>query len=68
MSDSPLPESPARTACGGVLTDTTGYPSAVYQGRRVYFCLHACQRAFEAAPDRFMAGEVAHPTVEDEGR
>lgn len=66
MSDSPTPEPPARTACQGVLTNTAGYSSARYQGRVVYFCLRACLRAFEADPDRFMAGEVEHPTQEED--
>ena len=66
MSDSPTPELLARTACGGVLTNTAGYPSALYQGRVVYFCLRACLRAFEANPDRFIAGRVDHPTHEED--
>jgi len=56
----------AVTACGGKLTDTTGYPSAIYRGKRVYFCLHTCLRVFESDPDRFMAGEIEHPATEDE--
>ncbi len=56
----------ARTACGGVLKDPAGYPSALHQGQRVYFCLRACQRVFETDPDRFMAGEIDHPAQEDE--
>lgn len=54
------------TACGGKLTDTTGYPSAIYRGKRIYFCLRACLRVFESNPDRFMAGEIEHPVAEDE--
>ena len=53
------------TACGGNLTDPTGYPSAIYRGQRIYFCLQACLRVFESDPDRFMAGEIEHPTKED---
>lgn len=37
----------------------------MYQGERVYFCTPACLRAFEQAPDVFMAGEVEHPVEED---
>ena len=51
----------AKTACGGKLNDTAGYPSALYQGERIYFCTRACLRVFEQDPDPFMAGEVAHP-------
>lgn len=52
---------PPKTACGGTLTDTTGYPMAVYNGEAVYFCTRACLRVFEQDPDPFMSGEVAHP-------
>lgn len=58
-------EEEAVTACGGKLTNPTGYPSAIYRGKRFYFCLQACLRAFESDPDRFMAGEIDHPTEED---
>lgn len=51
----------ARTACGGLLPDPSGYPWALFAGRRVTFCTRACLRAFEAAPERFMAGEIEHP-------
>ena len=53
------------SVCGGVLKNPENYPNATYQGKRVYFCTKACLRAFEAAPDRFMAGEVEHPLEED---
>lgn len=55
----------AKTACGGKLKDITGYPSAFYQGERIYFCTRACLRVFEQDPDPFMAGEVAHPLDEE---
>ena len=48
-------------ACGGEITDPEKYPSAVYKGKRVYFCTSACLRAFEEQPDKFMAGEIDHP-------
>jgi YHS domain-containing protein len=54
-----------RTTCGGVLKDPTKYPSAEYQGKRVYFCTNACLRAFEQAPDAFMADEIEHPLEDD---
>jgi YHS domain-containing protein len=57
------PESPpAQTACGGALNDAEGYPSAVYRGKRIYFCTQACLGAFEQNPDPFMAGEIEHPS------
>jgi YHS domain-containing protein len=59
-SVSPLP----RTACNGTLKDTTGYPSVVYRGETLYFCLRACQRVFETDPERFLAGELPHPAEE----
>ncbi|MGE5642162.1 MAG: YHS domain-containing protein [Byssovorax cruenta] len=45
----------------GVLPNTTGYPSAVYRGERIYFCTEACLRAFEQHPDAFIAGKIEHP-------
>lgn len=54
-----------RTACGGKIKAPSQYPSALYRGERVYFCTRACLRAFEQAPDAFMAGEIEHPTEED---
>jgi YHS domain-containing protein len=51
----------AKTACGGKLKDTAGYPSAVYRGELVFFCTRACLVGFEHDPDRFMAGEIEHP-------
>lgn len=54
-----------RTACGGVIKEPSKYPSADYRGERVYFCTNACLRAFEQAPDQFMAGEIEHPLEDD---
>lgn len=62
--DQPQPVT-AKTVCGGTLTDTSGYPSAIYRGEQVYFCIPACLRAFEQDPDAFMAGEIEHPLDED---
>ena len=59
------PDQQAVTACGGKIKDPDRYPSALYKGERIYFCTRACLRAFEAAPDQFMAGEIEHP-VDDE--
>jgi YHS domain-containing protein len=63
-----IPDQPApdyKTACGSPLGDAENSPSAIYRGERVYFCTRACLRAFEQAPDPFMAGEVEHPAEED---
>ena len=59
------PQTPiAKTACGGKLKDTAGFPDAVYHGEQVYFCTRACLHAFEQNPDAFMAGEIEHPIGE----
>lgn len=55
----------AMTACGGKIKDPDRYPGALYRGERIYFCTSACLRAFEADPDRFMAGEIEHPPDEE---
>jgi YHS domain-containing protein len=66
MTDSESqPTLPARTACGGAPDHIEQYPSALYRGRRVYFCNEACLRAFQSDPGRFMAGEIPHPTGAD---
>jgi len=57
--------SPILSACGGKLDEPEKYPSAEYQGKRVYFCTRACLRAFEQDPDKFMAGEIEHPEEDD---
>ncbi len=61
------PNSPTQylTACGGEINNPQDYPSAVFQGRQVYFCNKACLRAFEQDPERFMAGEIDHPIEEE---
>ncbi len=53
------------TACGGTIQNENEYPSAYYQGRRVFFCLHACLRAFELNPEAFMEGKIEHPLGEE---
>ena len=58
-------EQNVKTQCGGILTEPEKYPSADYQGQRVYFCTRACLRVFLENPDGFMAGEVEHPLDED---
>ena len=55
----------ALTVCGGKIKDTTRYPSALYKGERVYFCTRACLRIFKTDPDRFIAGEIEHPTDDE---
>jgi len=67
-SESPInePQLPIiKSACGGVLKDPSAYPSAMFNGERVYFCAQACLKAFLGAPEAFMAGEVEHP-LDDE--
>lgn len=61
----PPPPNLTLSACGGSLADPSRYPSEMYQGRRVFFCLEACRRAFQRAPDQFMAGELPHPSADD---
>ena len=63
MTETKLPK--FTTACGGGIHDPSKYPSAEYRGERVYFCSNACKRAFEQAPDDFMAGDIEHPLDED---
>lgn len=55
-----------KTACGGTIQDPSSYPSAMFNGERVYFCTTACLKAFQRMPEEFMAGEVEHPLEEDE--
>lgn len=55
---------PVEAACGGRLDHPERYPSALYRGQRVYFCTKACLKAFERDPERFMAGEIEHPSEE----
>jgi YHS domain-containing protein len=52
----PSNEPEIRTVCGGKITDLERYPSAIYRGRRVYFCTRACLRAFESDPDPLHGG------------
>ena len=56
-----LPEQELLTVCGGKMEIPSGFPSAIFHGKRVYFCTLACLSAFEADPERFMAGEIEHP-------
>jgi YHS domain-containing protein len=37
----------AKTACGGTLKKTQGFPSAIYEGEPIYFCSQACLRVFQ---------------------
>ena len=50
-----------KSACGGILKDPARYPSAMFDGEKVYFCTAACLKVFLEAPQAFMAGEVEHP-------
>lgn len=62
--DNPQPPI-AKTVCGGKIKDPADFPSANYQGERIYFCTRACLRVFEENPDPFIAGEIEHP-LDDE--
>ena len=57
-------DQPAKTACGGTLKNTDGYPSATYAGKQIYFCTPACLRVFQEHPDDLMAGKIEHPLDE----
>lgn len=61
----PEPEPIYKTACGGTLKDPSKYPSAIYNGERIYFCTRACLCVFNLDPDAFMAGTVEHPLEDD---
>lgn len=65
LSDNTQPQE-IKSACGGTLKDPSAYPSAMFNGERVYFCNQACLKAFLSAPEVFMAGEVEHPLDDDE--
>lgn len=65
MNATPSTDPQPITVCGGKIDRPESYPSAIYRGQRVYFCVRACQRAFESDPDRFMAGEIEHPAEDD---
>lgn len=55
-----------KTVCGGALAEPEKYPRAAYRGEIIYFCTLGCLRAFEKAPEAFMAGEIEHPLDDDE--
>ncbi len=61
----PDPEQGILTVCGGRIEDPDEFPSAVFQGEKIYFCHPACLRAFLQGPPRFMAGEIEHPPEDD---
>jgi len=49
----PLPKvgSPVITACKGVILYEASTPTALYHGKRVYFCLISCLKAFLDDPE-----------------
>jgi hypothetical protein len=61
MESTTLSAGVARTACGGTLKYTRDFPSVIYEGERIYFCLQACLQVFEQYSDSFMAGQIEHP-------
>lgn len=56
---------PRKTACGGTLKNTDGFPRATYGGEQIYFCTQVCLSVFEQHPDEFMAGKIKHPPEAD---
>jgi len=46
----PAAGSPVLTACGGQIQYAKDTPTAIFRGRRVYFCLPACREGFERDP------------------
>jgi len=52
------------TVCGGRLGDESEAVRIEYQGQVYYVCHAGCRRAFEADPERFLAGEIEHPPAE----
>ncbi|MBI3360663.1 MAG: YHS domain-containing protein [Chloroflexi bacterium] len=61
----PLAPDEALTVCGGRIKPDETTPQAEWRDRRLYFCARACLRAFEGDPERFLAGEIEHPTDDD---
>lgn len=60
------PQQPiAKTVCGGKIKNTADFPSAIYEGKQIYFCTRACLRVFEENPSAFIEGEIEHP-LDDE--
>jgi len=59
MNDNQTPV--METACGGKIKDPSKYPTAIYNGKIIYFCTDACLKAFYTDPDGFMQGEIEHP-------
>ncbi len=47
-----LPEigSEVTTACKGLIYYEAGTPNVIYHGRRIYFCLSSCLKAFQEDP------------------
>ncbi len=50
-----IPVQSFHTACGEVITNPDDYPSAIHNGKRVYFCTAACLEAFQTDPKHCMA-------------
>ncbi|MCX6036536.1 MAG: YHS domain-containing protein [Chloroflexi bacterium] len=66
MAEKPISQANAAvTVCGGKIKDPQRFPSAVFQGERLFFCTQACLRAFESDPERFMSGGIEHPLDEE---
>jgi YHS domain-containing protein len=59
-------EGEMKTVCRADIDRATYYPSDLHRGERVYFCNEACLRAFQSQPDAFIAGDIEHPSEEDQ--
>jgi YHS domain-containing protein len=59
-----LPKVEQFTVCGGRMEDPALNPSAIFDGKTVYFCHIGCLRAFESNPQAFMAGGMDHPDTD----
>jgi len=63
--DLPLPptDTPVLTACKGFILFEQHTPTTVYRGRRIYFCLPSCLKAFQEDPKTScMAGDILQET------
>jgi len=62
MTEAPSPHELAQiTACGSRMEDPSLYPSAFYEGQKIYFCHAGCLEAFKQNPQAFLAGDMEHP-------
>lgn len=53
-ADAGLPAVVRDPVCGMTVDPEAGKPSAMHEGRLVYFCCEACRKKFEAAPEDYL--------------